>query len=59
VSSTGAFWPYRTVEIPEDGPVRMDDLPPQPRPIFGVMKARSEQAARHRPGRAPSNTTVP
>jgi len=46
VSSTGVFWPYRTVEIPEDGPVRMDDVPPQATPSFGVMKARSEQAAR-------------
>lgn len=46
VSSTGAFWPYRTVEIPEDGPVRMADEPPQATPSFGVMKAQSEQAAR-------------
>lgn len=46
VSSTGAFWPYRTVEIPEDGPVRMADVPPQSPPSFGVMKAQSEQAVR-------------
>ena len=46
VSSTGAFWPYRTVEIPEDGPVRLQDEPPQATPSFGVMKAQSEQAAR-------------
>jgi 2'-hydroxyisoflavone reductase len=46
VSSTGAFWPYRTVDIPEDGPVRMQDEPPQATPSFGVMKAQSEQAAR-------------
>jgi 2'-hydroxyisoflavone reductase len=46
VSSTGAFWPYRTVEIPEDGPVRLQDVPPQTPPSFGVMKAQSEQAAR-------------
>lgn len=46
VSSTGVFWPYRTVDLAEDGPVRMDDEPPQPTPSFGVMKARSEQAAR-------------
>ncbi len=46
VSSTGVFWPYRTVDIPEDGPVRMQDEPPQATPSFGVMKAQSEQAAR-------------
>ena len=46
VSSTGAFWPYRTVDIPEDGPVRLQDVPPQATPSFGVMKAQSEQAAR-------------
>ncbi len=46
VSSTGAFWPYRTIDIPEDGPVRMADVPPQTPPSFGVMKAQSEQAAR-------------
>ena len=46
VSSTGAFWPYRTVEIAEAGPVRMQDEPPQATPSFGVMKAQSEQAAR-------------
>jgi len=46
VSSTGAFWPYRTVDIPEDGPVRLQDEPPQASPSFGVMKAQSEQAAR-------------
>ncbi|MEP7117738.1 MAG: NAD-dependent epimerase/dehydratase family protein, partial [Acidobacteriota bacterium] len=27
VSSTGVFWPYRTVEIPEDGPVVLRDTP--------------------------------
>lgn len=46
VSSTGVFWPYRTVEIPEDGPVRLEDVPPRATPSFGVMKAQSEQAAR-------------
>ncbi|MGE0815525.1 MAG: NAD-dependent epimerase/dehydratase family protein [Vicinamibacterales bacterium] len=46
VSSTGVFWPYRTVEIPESGPVRMEDVPPQDPPSFGVMKAQSEQAVR-------------
>ncbi len=46
VSSTGAFWPYRTVNIPEDGPVLLTDTPPQDPPSFGVMKALSENAAR-------------
>jgi 2'-hydroxyisoflavone reductase len=46
VSSTGVYWPYRTLDIPEDGPVRMEDVPPQTTPSFGVMKAQSEQAAR-------------
>jgi len=46
VSSTGAFWPYRTIDITEDVPVRMADDPPQATPSFGVMKALSEQAAR-------------
>ena len=53
VSSTGAFWPYRTVEIPEDGPVVLDDTPPRTPPSFGVMKAQSERAVRDGlPGRA-------
>jgi 2'-hydroxyisoflavone reductase len=46
VSSTGVFWPYRSVEIPEDGPVPMVDTPPQEPPSYGVLKARSEQAVR-------------
>lgn len=46
VSSTGVFWPYRTVNIPEDGPVPMTDTPPQEPPSFGVIKARSEQEVR-------------
>lgn len=46
VSSTGAFWPYRTMDIPEDGPVLLDDTPPQTPPSFGVMKAQSERAVR-------------
>ena len=53
VSSTGAFWPYRTVEIPEDGPIVLDDTPPRTPPSFGVMKAQSERAVRDGlPGRA-------
>lgn len=53
VSSTGAFWPYRTVEIPEDGPVVLEDTPPRTPPSFGVMKAQSERAVREgAPGRA-------
>ena len=46
VSSTGVFWPYRTVEIPEDGPVPLVDTPPQEPPSYGVLKARSEQVVR-------------
>lgn len=46
VSSTGAFWPYRTVNIPEDGPIALTDTPPQDPPSFGVMKALSENAVR-------------
>ncbi|MBL8137094.1 MAG: NAD-dependent epimerase/dehydratase family protein [Acidobacteria bacterium] len=53
VSSTGVFWPYRTVEIPEDGPVVLEDTPPRTPPSFGVMKAQSERAVREgMPGRA-------
>lgn len=46
VSSTGVFHPYRTVDIPETGPVLMTDTPPQTPPSFGVMKAQSEQVVR-------------
>jgi 2'-hydroxyisoflavone reductase len=46
VSSTGAFWPYRTVDIPENGPVVLTDTPPQTPPSFGVMKAQSENVVR-------------
>jgi len=46
VSSTGVFWPYRTVEIAEDGPVPLVDTPPQAPPTYGVLKARSEQLVR-------------
>ena len=46
VSSTGVFLPYRTVDIPEDGPVPMTDTPPQDPPSYGVIKARSEQEVR-------------
>ncbi len=52
VSSTGVFWPYRTIEIAEDGPVRLTDTPPQTPPSFGVMKAQSERAVQQGlPGR--------
>lgn len=46
VSSTGVFLPYRTVDIPEDGPVPLTDTPPQDPPSYGVIKARSEQEVR-------------
>jgi 2'-hydroxyisoflavone reductase len=52
VSSTGVFLPYRTVDIPEDGPVPLTDTPPQDPPSYGVTKARSEQEVRDgMPGR--------
>ena len=46
VSSTGVHWPYRTVDISEDGPVTLADTPVQDPPSYGVMKALSENAAR-------------
>ena len=52
ISSTGVFLPYRTVDIPEDGPVALTDTPPQDPPSYGVIKARSEQEVRNgMPGR--------
>lgn len=46
VSSTGVFWPYRTVDIAEDGPIPLRDDPPQEQPSYGVMKALSENEVR-------------
>jgi 2'-hydroxyisoflavone reductase len=46
VSSTGVFHPYLTTNIPEDGPVRLADDPPQDQPTYGVMKALSENEVR-------------
>jgi 2'-hydroxyisoflavone reductase len=46
VSSTGVFLPYRTVDIPEDGPVVLADDPPRDPPSYGVMKALSENEVR-------------
>lgn len=46
VSSTGVFWPYRSVDIVEDGPVLLRDEPPQEQPTYGVMKALSEAEVR-------------
>lgn len=46
ISSTGVFWPYRTVDIAEDGPVPLADDPPQELPSYGVMKALSENEVR-------------
>jgi 2'-hydroxyisoflavone reductase len=46
VSSTGVFYPYLTTNIPEDGPVRLVDEPPQDPPSYGVMKALSENEVR-------------
>jgi 2'-hydroxyisoflavone reductase len=42
VSSTGVYWPYRTVDITEDGAIPLRDDPPQREPSYGVMKALSE-----------------
>lgn len=46
ISSTGVFLPYRTVDIPEDGPVVLTDTPPRDPPSYGVMKALSENEVR-------------
>jgi 2'-hydroxyisoflavone reductase len=40
------FWPYRTVDIPENGPVPLVDTPPQDPPSYGVLKAQSENLVR-------------
>ncbi len=47
VSSTGVFLPYRTTDIPEDGPIPLVDDPPQDPPSYGVMKALSEIEVRN------------
>jgi 2'-hydroxyisoflavone reductase len=46
VSSTGVFLPYRSTNIPEDGPIVLTDSPPRDPPSYGVMKALSENATR-------------
>jgi 2'-hydroxyisoflavone reductase len=46
ISSTGVFWPYRTIEIAEDGPIVLADDPPRELPTYGVMKALSEREVR-------------
>lgn len=46
VSSTGVFWPYLTVDIPEEGPILLSDDPPRDPPSYGVMKTLSENAVR-------------
>jgi len=46
VSSTGVFYPYRTTNIAEDGPILLEDDPPQDPPSYGVMKALSENEVR-------------
>ena len=46
VSSTGVFLPYKTINIPEDGPILLVDDPPQDPPSYGVMKALSENEAK-------------
>jgi 2'-hydroxyisoflavone reductase len=47
VSSTGVYWPYRTVDIAEDGPVPLKDEPAQAEPSYGVMKALSENEVKN------------
>ena len=47
VSSTGVFFPYRTIDIPENGPILLADTPKQDPPSYGVMKALSEQEVRN------------
>jgi 2'-hydroxyisoflavone reductase len=47
ISSTGVFLPYRTVDIPEDGPIVLQDEPAQNPPSYGVMKALSEIEVRN------------
>lgn len=47
VSSTGVYWPYRTVDIDENGPVPLKDDPPAEQPSYGVMKALSENEVRN------------
>jgi 2'-hydroxyisoflavone reductase len=42
VSSTGVYWPYRTVDIAENGFTPTKDDPPQERLSYGVMKTLSE-----------------
>jgi 2'-hydroxyisoflavone reductase len=52
VSSTGVYLPYRTVDIPESGPVPLTDTPPRTPPSYGVLKAQSENLVREGfPGR--------
>jgi 2'-hydroxyisoflavone reductase len=46
VSSTGVYWPYRTVDIDENGTVPLRDDPPADPPTYGVMKALSENEVR-------------
>src|SRR5262245_18432262 len=46
VSSTGVFWPYRTVDIAVYGPIPLKDDPPREQPTYGVMKALSENEVR-------------
>src|SRR5688572_3695760 len=46
ISSTGVFHPYRTTNIPEDGPVLLTDTPPRDPPSYGVLKAISENDVR-------------
>jgi len=46
ISSTGVFYPYRTTDIAEDGPILLADDPPQEQPSYGVMKGLSESEVR-------------
>ena len=59
VSSTGVFLPYRTVDIPEDGPVPLTDTPPQDPPSYGVIKAQQRTGGARRACPAASSIIRP
>jgi 2'-hydroxyisoflavone reductase len=46
VSSTGVYYPYKTVDIREDTQPLLSDDPPLENPSYGVMKSLSEIAVR-------------
>jgi nucleoside-diphosphate-sugar epimerase len=46
VSSTGVYFPYRSMDIKEDFPTPLNDDPPKEPPSYSPMKARSEVEVR-------------